>query len=241
MRVSRIFCDQPLVSGTEIELDTRTQHYVRQVLRLRSGQALVLFNGDGRDVTAELTACDRRGCRARVGEVIRNEAHPELALHLGIGISRGERMDVAIQKAVELGVQTISPLQTKHGGVRLSSERLPKRIDHWRGIVISACEQSGRSQLPTLNPPRALDSWLNDHPRGIMLHPLAEQSLPAMSPPGDKLTLLVGPEGGLNETEVKMAQDAGFTPVRLGPRVLRTETAPLAALAAIQVLWGDFR
>ncbi len=241
MRVPRIFCDRPLVSGTEIELDTRAQHYVRQVLRLRSGQALVLFNGNGRDVSAELTACGRQGCRARVGDIVAQEHAAQLTLHLGIGISRGERMDFAIQKAVELGVHDISLLQTARGGVQLSSERLPKKIDHWHGVMISACEQSGRSRLPTLNPPQSLDSWLNNYSAGIVLDPLAEQGLPALSPPGDDLALLVGPEGGLSESEYTMARDAGFTAAHLGPRVLRTETAPLAALAAVQALWGDFR
>ena len=241
MRVSRIFTDQPLVDGSEIELDARANHYVRQVLRLRSGQSLTLFNGDGKDFAAELTACDRHSCRAYITEVLGTERPPTLTLHLGMGISRGERMDFAIQKSVELGVERITPLHTARGGVRLPAARLAKRLDHWRGIIINACEQCGRKRIPRLDEPQELAAWLDAYPGGVLLDPSADRSLPELPPPQETLTLLVGPEGGLDDREHAMAKHARFNAVRLGPRVLRTETAPLAAIAAIQVLWGDYR
>ncbi len=241
MRVSRIFTEQPLHPGHEIELDPRAAHYVRQVLRLRRGQPIVLFNGDGIDVAAELAACDKRGCRAHIGDIVAREARPALSLHLGLGISRGERMDHAIQKSVELGVDSIAPLQTRRGEVRLADGRIGKRLTHWHGVVISACEQSGRRYLPELEPPQDLESWLGGQSRGIVLDPRAERTLPELAPPDGALSLLVGAEGGLDDGEYAAALAAGFSGVRLGPRILRTETAPLAALAAIQTLWGDFR
>lgn len=241
MRLSRIHTDRPLESGAEFALDERAGRYVTQVLRLRSGDSLVLFNGDGRDLEAELTACDRRTCRVRVGNVLAREAPAPLHLHLGIGISRGERMDLAIQKSVELGVQEISPLSTARNVVQLRGEREERRVAHWQGVVISACEQSGRSLLPTVHAPQALAEWLDRHPDGLVLHHAADDTLATLPPPGPVVNLLIGPEGGLSADERALALRAGYRAVRLGPRVLRTETAPLAAIAAIQALWGDFR
>lgn len=241
MRQSRIYTDQPLQTGSTLDLDERSARYVSQVLRLRVGDNLVLFDGSGRDFAAELTRCDRRACRALITAPLASEPEALLSIHLGIGISRGERMDFAIQKSVELGVSTITPLLTERSVVQLKSERLDKRIAHWQGVMISACEQSGRSLLPTLHRPAALSAWLDGQRDGLMLYHRAQQTLATLAAPGDKLNLLIGPEGGLSEDERKLAVNAGFRGVRLGPRVLRTETAPIAALAAIQMLWGDFR
>ncbi|HPE81138.1 MAG: 16S rRNA (uracil(1498)-N(3))-methyltransferase [Sedimenticolaceae bacterium] len=241
MRLSRIHTTQALEPGGEVVLDERACRYLTQVLRLRTGQSIVLFNGDGRDCAAELTRCDRRGCSARIGEVLSTEPETALPIHLGIGISRGERMDFAIQKSVELGVQALTPLLTARSVVQLTSERRDKRMEHWRGVIVSACEQSGRSRVPMLHPPQALDEWLTAQRTGLMLYHKATNTLATAAPPDGALNLLIGPEGGLSEGERGRAIRSGFTDVRLGPRVLRTETAPLAALAAIQVLWGDFR
>lgn len=241
MRASRIFTDQQLLTGRQVELDDSSCRYISQVLRLRTGQTLILFNGDGRDLEAQLTSCNRRSCTAQIIRETSYEQPPLLNLHLGIGISRGERMDFAIQKSVELGVTTITPLSTKRSMVQLKADRREKRLAHWQGVIRSACEQSGRSLLPQLHPPAGLTDWLAGCAGGLMLYHKAEDTLSTRPDPGGNLNLLIGPEGGLNESERIQAVASGFTGVRLGPRVLRTETAPIAALAAIQALWGDFR
>lgn len=241
MRVSRIFTDQQLSPASDIALDEPVCRYISQVLRIRVGQRFTLFDGSGSDFEAELTSCDRGGCSARVIAEMSREQPPPLQLHLGIGISRGERMDFAIQKSVELGVSAITPLFTTRSMVQLKTKRREKRLVHWQGIIRSACEQSGRSLLPQLHFPSSLPEWLSAHPGGLMLYHKSVDTLATSPPPGERLNLLVGPEGGLNETERALAATNGFSGVRMGPRVLRTETAPIAALAAIQVLWGDFR
>jgi 16S rRNA (uracil1498-N3)-methyltransferase len=241
MRLSRLYVNRPLQSGSEAVLDEPAARYVSQVLRLRAGDSVTLFDGSGRDFAAELTRCGRRACSARVGEVLTSEPPARLQLHLGIGISRGERMDFAIQKSVELGVTAITPLFTERSVVQLDAGRLDRRIAHWQGVVVSACEQSGRSRLPVLRAAAGLADWLKTRDGGLMLDHRAPRSLAALPDPGNALTLLVGPEGGLSGTERELAAAHRFIGVRLGPRVMRTETAPLAALAAIQALWGDFR
>jgi 16S rRNA (uracil1498-N3)-methyltransferase len=241
MRVSRIYVESPLEPGQTVELDRRAAHYVFQVLRLRTGQSLTLFNGDGRDLSATLLHSDRRSCRARVVSLLSTEQKGRLQITLGIGISRGERMDFAIQKAVELGVSGIMALQTRRSLVQLDGDRLGKRLEHWQGIIISACEQSGRNRIPSIDVTADLRTWLAHHRDGIMLHHQAAVTLPALQPPDTAINLLVGPEGGLDEAERRLAVEFGYRAVQLGPRVMRTETAPLAALAAMQALWGDFR
>ncbi|MDJ0738917.1 MAG: 16S rRNA (uracil(1498)-N(3))-methyltransferase [Gammaproteobacteria bacterium] len=241
MRIPRVYVDQSLHRGATLSLDGRPGHYITQVLRLRVGQALTLFDGSGSDYHATVTHASRRECRVAVGELAATEAPGRLHVHLGIGVSRGERMDFAIQKAVELGVAAITPLFTERCVVRLTGERLQQRVLHWRGVVISACEQSGRSRVPPLATPTGLGDWLAAHPGGLVLQHRAGATLAALPPPETPLPLLIGPEGGLTDDEAGQACAAGFTAVRLGPRIMRTETAPLAALAAIQALWGDFR
>lgn len=241
MRTARVYIEQTLYADSEIELDERATRYVTQALRLHVGQPLILFDGSGRDYEATLLTGSRRRCRAQLGSAHPPEPPPGLAVHLGLGISRGERMDFAIQKSVELGVAAITPLLTARSAVRLDEARREKRLGHWQGIVISACEQSGRSRLPAIDPPTDLASWLENCRGGLLLHPRAERSMAALPPPGALINLLIGPEGGLDDAEQVLAMAKGYEAVRLGPRVLRTETAPIAALAAIQVLWGDLR
>ena len=241
MRVSRIFTQQVLAAGATVNLEQRAAHYLSQVLRLRNGDKIVLFDGSGGDFQAELTRCHRKACTARVVALTRQEHPADLQLHLGIGVSRGERMDFVIQKSVELGVTAITPLLTERSLVQFRSDRQEKRMLHWQGVLLGACEQSGRSLIPALHSPAALPDWLFAHREGLMLDHRVTRTLPELPHPGIALNLLVGPEGGLSEAERSQATAAAFTAVRLGPRVLRTETAPLAALAAIQVLWGDMR
>lgn len=242
MRETRIHVDAPLAAGQQVRLPGGPTQHLLGVLRLAAGAELVLFNGDGVDYRARLLDADRRGASVAVEAAGEVEPAPPLTLRLGIGISKGERLEFALQKAVELGVAEIQPLFTERTVVRLDGERLAKRAQHWQGILIAACEQSGRRRLPRLAPAARLADWLGQHqPGGLLLDPRAERALSDLPPPCGPLTLLVGPEGGLSERERTAARTHGFTGVRLGPRILRTETAPLAALAAIQALWGDFR
>ena len=242
VRLPRNHVDLPLAPGGRVELPERVARHLLQVLRLREGARILLFNGrDGRDYLARLAHLRKGTAQAEILEAREVEPPPPLALHLALGISRGERMDYALQKAVELGVASLQPLFTERTVVRLEGKRLEKRTAHWQGVVTSACEQSGRRYLPQLHAPLRLAAWLERAaPPVLLLDPRAESSLPELPAPEKRLTFLIGPEGGLNEKERNLAYARGCTGVRLGPRVLRTETAPLAALAAAQVLWGDF-
>lgn len=250
MRDVRLFTEQPLAPGALVALEPRAAQHATRVLRLAAGDPVTLFNGDGHDHGGRIETLRREQVSVRVTGVGPAEPAAPLAITLGLGISRGERMDLSLQKAVELGVAGIVPLQTGRGVVKLDQERQDKRLGHWRGIVIAACEQSGRRRLPALAPPQALADWLAEgQPNGLLLDHRAAAALPDLfpdwreipPPAGTPVTLLIGPEGGLTPTERDLARAQGFTGVRLGPRILRTETAPLAAIAVIQALWGDFR
>jgi 16S rRNA (uracil1498-N3)-methyltransferase len=177
MRVPRIFAGQEIHPGSEMALAGPVCRYINQVLRLHPGHELVLFDGSGSDFGAELLHCDRRHCRVRIRERVSTEQPATLQLHLGIGVSRGERMDLAIQKSVELGVNAITPLFTERSVVQLEADRLDKRMAHWLGVITSACEQSGRSLLPVLHPASTLVDWLGGHRDGLMLYHRAEQTL----------------------------------------------------------------
>jgi 16S rRNA (uracil1498-N3)-methyltransferase len=240
-RVPRIYTPQPLAVGTILRLEDASAHHLRQVLRLGKGSSLVVFNGDGREAGARIRAFSSRDPEVEVLDLWEPQPAPPLHLTLAQSISKGDRMDYTLQKAVELGVSELVPLFTQCCVVRLQGERLQRRMTHWERVVIGACEQSGRSHLATIRPAVDLETWLSENPApGILLHPDAALTMRDLQPPRERLSLLVGPEGGLSATETEQAIVAGLTPVRLGPRVLRTETAPLAALAAIQTLWGDF-
>jgi 16S rRNA (uracil1498-N3)-methyltransferase len=243
MRVPRIFTAHALTVGRKLELQEAAQRHLIQVLRLRPGMELSLFNGDGKEYAARLITCTKRSATAEILELQREEPIAPLSIHLIIGVSKGERMDLALQKSVELGVAEITPLFSERCTVRLHGERLEKRLQHWRNVAISACEQSGRCRVPHIHEPCPLEDCLA-HPGlapGILLDHRATQTLPDLQPPADGVSLLIGPEGGLSEQERGLAQAQGFTAVKMGPRIMRTETAPLAAIAAIQLLWGDFR
>lgn len=242
MRLSRFFVDLPLQEGAEVALPAGTSKHLVQVLRVRAGDSLVLFNGDGRDFAARLLVTARDAAQVQIGAAGQTEAPAVLPLQIGIGVSKGGRMDFTIQKAVELGATRISPLFTTRSMVRLDGERLEKRQKHWRGVLISACEQSGRRRVPVLDGAQSLGRWLGqEHPCPLLLDHRSTTPLHEIADPTGEVTFLVGPEGGLGSAEREQVVAAGFTPVRIGPRVLRTETAPLAALAAAQALWGDFR
>mgnify|MGYP001393495497 CR=1 FL=1 len=239
MSLPRFYVDAELALGT-VDLPEATSHYLSRVLRLAVGAQIQLFDGSGDEYLSEITAISKKVVSVELTEQVAGLPDSSLAIHLGQGLSRGERMDWAIQKATELGVTEITPLFTERCEVRLNDERAEKRLAHWRQIAISACEQCGRSRLPVIHPPKLVAEWIQalQADLKLVLHPVA-QPLTAHQPP-NSLAFLIGPEGGLTEAEVAQAAGAGFLPARLGPRVLRTETAPVVALSVAQQLWGDF-
>jgi 16S rRNA (uracil1498-N3)-methyltransferase len=239
MRLSRFFIDAPLSLGQH-QLPEAQAHYIGRVLRHAAGDAVQLFDGSGQEYLGELVEVGKKSVRVELREAFAGLAESPLSIHLGQGLSRGERMDWAIQKATELGASAISPIVSERCEVRLKDERADKRMAHWRQVAISACEQCGRSVLPTIHPPIALADWLQqvEAQLKLVLHPVAEPLVSHVRP--QSLAFLIGPEGGLSEAEVEQAKAAGFLAARLGPRVLRTETAPVVALSVAQQLWGDF-
>ena len=243
MRVSRIYTQQQLSSGATVTLGEEISHYVLRVLRLRRGDPLILFNGDGSEYQAILSKADRSQAAALIGQADKPHRESALRVFLGQGLARGERMDFVLQKSAELGAAGITPLRTKRCQVQLSGKRLTNRLAHWQGILRSACEQSNRVVLPGLEKPAPLPEWLatvqfQEQQHKLVFEPSATQRLRDL-PPASSVSILVGPEGGLDEDEIRLAEANGFQRIRLGPRVLRTETAAIAALAAVQTLWGD--
>jgi len=239
MRLSRLFVDTPLAAGL-VELPEAQAHYLARVLRLPVGAAVQLFDGSGLEFLGTLAEVGKKRVSVELQAGIPGQPDSPLRVHLGQGLSRGERMDWAIQKATELGVAEITPIFSGRCEVRLKDERADKRLAHWRQIAISACEQCGRSSLPQIHAPQTLGAWQEtlEADLKLVLHPVAEP-LESHARPAT-LALLIGPEGGLDDSEVDAARQHGFQPARLGPRVLRTETAPVVALAVAQQLWGDF-
>lgn len=240
MRIPRVYEPQPLSAGQCIDLSDNTIQHVIRALRLREGDALCLFNGDGQEYPARLTRVDRRAAQATLESPREPAVESSLKLHIGQTLSRGERMDYAVQKATEMGVAHITPLTSERCEVRLKSEREDKRLRHWQQVAISACEQSQRTRVPEIAAVSSLQEWVRtvEADLKLVLHHHTAQPLEAMTAPGT-VALLIGPEGGLTAAEVAAAQDAGFRPVAFGPRVMRTETAPVAACAILQYLWGD--
>lgn len=241
MRNPRIHTACPLSAGVTIALDAQSSHHIARVLRMQSGAALTLFNGDGNEYPARIAAIGKREVSVAIERVEPADRESALAIQLGIAVSKGERMDWVIQKATELGVARISPLLTERVEVRLHGEREEKKLSHWQGVAISACEQCGRNRVPMLDAPVDLSTWLAavDADQKFVLHHRSDSALGAIQPVPRRVALLIGPEGGLSEFEITQAERCGFRALRLGPRVLRTETAPLAALSVLQFLWGD--
>lgn len=241
--MTRVFLDAALQTGTEIALPEHAHRHLILVLRLRLGERFVVFDGRGQEAEAELIAVERRNSRARLGAVTQPDRESPLAITLLQCISKGERMDLTLQKAVELGVRTIRPLRSERSVVKLDGDRWDKKMTHWQGIVTSACEQSGRVYLPQLEPVNDYRQGLQQVPPELLklaLLPGEGCALRSLPPPTAGLALLVGPEGGLSDQEIDQALAAGFAAVQLGPRILRTETAGLGTLAAAQALWGDW-
>jgi len=241
---TRLHCALPLATGAMVDLPEAAAHHAARVLRLKVDDALILFNGEGGEFAARIERVTPRMVSASVGEFRDIDRESTLAVTLVQGLATGDRMDYAIQKAVELGVAAVQPVTTARSVARLDASRAEKRILHWRQIAISACEQCGRNRLPDILPLRDLDRWLQAPANAslrLLLAPDGLRALAEVTRPTGKIEFLVGPEGGLAPEETAAALRAGFTAVRLGPRILRTETAALAALAALNTLWGDWR
>lgn len=241
MRLSRFHTDQALVNASTVVLDGDHAHYLGKVLRVKPGQQCLLFNTQHGEFLAEVTAVSKRDVHLQLLEQRDSTPDSPLAVHLGLGLSRGERMDYAIQKATELGVTDITPLFTEFSEVKLSNERADKRTAHWQKVAISASEQSGRCSVPRIHNPVALADWVASVPagHGFLLDHTGTDGFTGSAPAA--VCLLVGPEGGTSDAEKALAIAAGFRTVKLGPRVLRTETAPVVALTALQIRWGDFQ
>jgi len=244
MASTRLFVNDPLVPGTELQLGRDQAHYLGRVLRLRNGDMLTVFNGDNGEFDAHVTSLAKNSATVVVDTALETATESALKIHLVQGISRGERMDFVVQKATELGVKRITPVFTEYGVVKLNGARAAKRNDHWQSVAIGACEQSGRIRPPLIDAPVDLNAWFGagtkEADSDLILRPGAATPLSSIAAPVTKVCLLIGPEGGFSDTEYEDAKIAGFAAVSLGPRILRTETAALTAIAVVQSLWGDF-
>lgn len=244
MRLTRVHVDAPLIAGSELDLPEGPAAHLGRVLRLGIGDACVLFNGDGHDYAARITAAGKRELRVAVEQATRIENESPLAITLLQGVARGEKMDLILQKATELGVAAIVPLWSQRSEVKLDGARAEKRLVHWRNVVVSACEQSGRARVPTVAEPLALDRALAALPQGglrLTLDPEGIHTFRTLDVDRHQpIHLAIGPEGGWSPRDLEQLQAEDFAGLKLGPRILRTETAGLAAIAALQARFGDF-
>lgn len=241
MRIPRIFTEQALITGELLQLEDAASHHLGKVLRMQAGRELILFNGTGGEFAAIIQDVSKKYVTVAIAEHMADNRESPLQLELAIGISRGERFEWVLQKATELGVTKITPLITERTEVKVGGDRQEKLTDRWQQIIISACEQCQRNLLPELSAPIHIADWLasvNSDLR-FVLHHRDSKTLPADQKP-QSATLLIGPEGGLSESEIALAQAKNFNALTLGPRVLRTETAPVAAISLVQYLWGDW-
>lgn len=240
----RFFTDSPLAMNADIQLSESAAAHATRALRLNVGDNAIVFNGDGYDYACTLTTVKKNTVTATVtgANAINNES--PLNITLLQGISSGDRMDFTIQKAVELGVKNIQPINSQRSVVKLTQERAEKRIEHWQNVAISACEQSGRAFVPKVLPPLSLENWLSQNPYDntlrILLNPVGAKHLAEIQKPESVIELLIGAEGGLSQAEIDLASSHNFQSIVLGPRILRTETAALTAISVMQSLWGDF-
>lgn len=241
MRIPRIYSTTPLHANASVSLDEQASHYLGKVLRMQAGRELIVFDGNGGEYPATIESISKKSVIINTGAHNPIDNQSPLHTHLAIGISRGERWDFVLQKATELGVSEVTPLFTERCEVKLSGDRLEKKFSHWQSILISAAEQCQRNILPKLNTPLNYSEFISGEPTGLglVLHHRSDCKITDHTTP-KSCTLLIGPEGGLNDDEIDQALNAGYYALTLGPRVLRTETAPLAALSVVQNLWGDF-
>jgi 16S rRNA (uracil1498-N3)-methyltransferase len=244
MSVPRFYCPSPLLFGATLELPPEAAHHANRVLRLRVNDPVQVFDGVGNALDA--TISEISGKRVVLGKLKRcvPELNPSLHIVLAQAMCSSEKMDWVVQKATELGAVEVQPVQTQRSVAKLSSERAEKRTEHWRSVTIAACEQCGRNRLPQVHAPQELSAWLAQMrdvtSAKFILQPEGATTLHQQARLQEKIILLIGPEGGFSADEIIMAHQVGFVSILLGPRVLRTETAALAGIAALQTLWGDF-
>ena len=241
MRIHRVFTSQDLEPGQSLQLAERAAHYLGRVLRVAVGETVVLFNGDGHDYVTDVVSASKKTLDLAVRSRIpaRRESHLKVTVVQALG--RGERMDYTLQKCTELGAAAFQPLFSERVELKLKADKLEKRLEHWRGVVISACEQSGRAVVPEVEQPLSLRDWLarKSSCRRFVLDPVADGGISSAEIPG-QLELAIGPEGGFSDAERDWMAASGVKPLTLGPRILRTETAGPAALAVLQAVAGDF-
>lgn len=241
MRLSRLFVDQALAVHDTIQLNNDSAHYLRSVLRTKKGHSVILFNGEGGEYQGEVSEISRKQVLITLSKFNDRSVESNLNITLGLGISRGERMDFSIQKSVELGINQICPLVTEHCSIQIKNDKKEKKVEHWQKISQNAAEQSSRTINPKVADITIFSDWVAEQAgTKLFLDPFAKTSLTEIQNDTKQITLLAGPEGGFSEQEREIAIASGFTPIKLGPRILRTETAALAALTAVQTLWGDF-
>ncbi|BEV07101.1 16S rRNA (uracil(1498)-N(3))-methyltransferase [Methylophilus sp. DW102] len=233
-----------LTVGQSVPLSDNAMAHAVRVMRLKVGDTLILFCGDGFDYLCALTQVEKKSATVEVLSRTQVSNESPLNIRLLQGISSGDRMDYTIQKAVELGVHEIFPLSTERCVTKLSGDRAEKRVEHWQGVAIAACEQSGRAIIPLVHAPLTLAQWLSQHATAdslnLLLNPVGAQRLASLNPRKNAIHLLIGPEGGLSAAEIALASQHHFQSIVLGPRILRTETAALTAMSVMQSLWGDF-
>ncbi|MDH5544880.1 MAG: 16S rRNA (uracil(1498)-N(3))-methyltransferase [Gammaproteobacteria bacterium] len=243
MRLSRIYIEQTLSSDATISVQGDEYNYIKNVLRLGVGAELVLFNGEGGDYAAQIESVSKRSVEIKIGEFSRTENESGLYIHLVQAITKGDRMDFSIQKAVELGVKEITPVFTRYSAVSLDDKRREKKHEHWRRVVISASEQCGRSVITKVHPPVTLEQWLQSSCSNAVTHivmvPQGQNRFGLLEAIASPCVLLIGPEGGFSDEEVEKFTSLGFSAVSLGPRILRAETATITAISILQSRWGD--
>ena len=239
--MTRIFQPYTINQNSLITLDDNAFNHLIRVLRMKTGESITLFDGSNQITPAVIHEVNKKTVIVKTANSVLDNRESPLNIHLGQVISRGDKMEFTIQKSVELGVNTITPLLSERCGVKLDQDRLEKKVQQWQKIVISACEQCGRNIIPSINPVMKLETWcanLTDSLK-LNLHPKAEQGIKQLPCDNNNISLLIGPEGGLSNEEISMTHQYQFTDILLGPRVLRTETAALTAITALQVRFGD--
>lgn len=242
MRIPRVYHPHPLTESSTVQLSEEAVGHIIRVLRLNIGHPIKLFCGDGYDYQAQIESISKRHVTAQIGHrESKLAAESPLSIHLGQVISRGDKMEFTIQKAIELGATEITPLISQRCGVKLEPQRMAKKLKQWQKIALGACEQCGRAIVPTIHEPIPLEQWIIQETDELKLnlHPLAPYTIKSIPDPKCKIRLLIGPEGGLNEDEIAQCSQSGFTEIQLGPRILRTETAALTAISALQCQFGD--
>ncbi|MGY3570848.1 16S rRNA (uracil(1498)-N(3))-methyltransferase [Vibrio sp. SCSIO 43135] len=241
MRIPRIYHPETIHQLGTLALSDDAAGHIGRVLRMKEGQDVLLFDGSGAEFPATISSVGKKNVDVNITERIERSSESPLDLHLGQVVSRGDKMEFTIQKSVELGVNTITPLISERCGVKLDQKRFEKKLAQWQKIAISACEQCGRNTVPVIRPIMQLEQWCAEQTDALKLnlHPRAKYSINTLPTPIEKVRLLIGPEGGLSEQEIDMTQDYQFEETLLGPRVLRTETAALTAITALQVRFGD--